>query len=251
MYRFYMGFKEGLLFIHQGGVLLKKHPSLLRWVVAPFFCYFLLFLLGIYLGQHYLLGWLNKSFTEMLLPHMSSNWFDVLHTFVVGVLWIVFLFTLTLLTYLFASIIACPFNSLLAERTLMCLNLLPDTPFQFKNWIKNAVHLFFVSLYKIVFFFMCGLGVFVLSFTPGLNFLTSLFALLVIAFDCLDYSFEALSLSFTQRLRLFMQFGPRVLGMSCCLLVIFLIPGLFLFTLPLGIIGTAPFFSDLSLPRSN
>src|SRR5690606_30202234 len=121
------------------------------------------------------------------------------------VLWVYAIFAL-------ATVIAAPFYSLLAEKALSSLGVQIPTHDTWMGRLGFVMRTLWVGLMKGMIFALLGIVIFVGQFIPGINVLFAFGAFLILAFDCFDYSFEALGWSLQRRFSLAGQWLPELAG---------------------------------------
>lgn len=87
---------------------------------------------------------------------------------------------------------------------------------------------------------------FILAFIPGLNWLAPIIIFAMVAFDCMDYSFEMDGLSLRRRLRFFFAHSFETIGLIMAIFVTTVIPGSFFILLPAFICGATKIYIQLS-----
>lgn len=229
---------SGLGFLAKGISLFRSHPSLITFAVIPFILDILGFIIGVYLGSSFLSGWVAAALAWIITP-AAGIWYQILYYPLLFILWLVFLIVLGYFVVLVGSIIASPFHSLLAERSLMKFGLLQSADFSFGQWIKTSAKMFLVSILKASIFAILGIIVLIFSFIPILNVVGSFIACLLVAFDTMDYSFEAKEWNIKNRIQFFKSELPLFSGMATVLGLTLLIPGLTLLFYPVAIVGAA------------
>lgn len=145
---------------------------------------------------------------------------------------------LVYLAYLIHIILCGPFYSLLAERALH------DLGKRNKNKFSFSLHVIVASIAKAALFFTVGIMIVLFSFIPLINFVGVAIALLILAFDTMDYSFEAMGMNLRQRLSYFRRHIPQWLGMAISLALTLFVPGLTLLILPGAVVGAAMILDD-------
>ncbi|MCC6137211.1 MAG: EI24 domain-containing protein, partial [Bdellovibrionaceae bacterium] len=115
----------------------------------------------------------------------------------------------------------------------------------------TTVRMLIISLIKIVFFLGLAIVLFVVSFFTIGMFLVPLCLSLMMSYDCMDFSFECMTMSLRQRLRYFFDHLSLFAGLALAIMVISVIPGLFTIMLPFFIAGGAAAFSDIHLADKN
>ena len=229
---------KGFSFLADGMRIIRDYPSLRKWVVVPLSIDVLLVIAG-FLGGTAMLPGFVASGVGWVLPVTTGVIFSIFYYPILIFFWLVFLVVWIYLIYLIASVIAAPFNSILAERALMEIGVIEDRPFNMAKWTATSVKMMITALIKGVVFLILGIVIFALSFVPVLNILSSYFALMIMSFDSLDYSYEILELNLRQRLKVFRQLFPEATGMSGAFAVTLLLPGLTLLAMPAAVVGGA------------
>jgi CysZ protein len=235
-------FTFGFLSVSRGFGLLLINPRIRRWAIIPFILAALVLVVGFYFGFSVLGG---------QLPHMVSSglafagieagslFYSLLYWLILILTWPLGLFLVFYFLFLLVRIVAAPFYSLLAEAALVEIGLLQESEFHLKNWLRVSLLMLKASLLKLLFFGPLAALLFLLSFIPGLGLVTGFCFLLMVAFDVLDASFEALQWSFRERMRYFNKHLSAFSGMAFAMGLVFLIPGLNFFLLPVAVVGGA------------
>lgn len=240
--------RKGFGFLFSGYKILKDNPQLRKWILIPFLIDLVLLFLGIYWGLEYLGTW-TQSALHWLFSNTNGFLLQFLYYLALALIWIGFLAVWSFGICLVAGIIASPFNSILAEQTLIALGFIDDQPFQWRQWLKSSLSLVITTIFKTGLFLFLGIIIFFLAFMPGVNFLASYLALMILSFDCLDYSFEVYEMNLRQRISLCRKLLPEMAGMAGALGVTLFIPGLILLVMPLAVIGAASLFDVHSINR--
>ncbi|MCB0384592.1 MAG: EI24 domain-containing protein [Bdellovibrionales bacterium] len=229
---------RGFAFITDGMRLIRDNPDLRKWAVIPFLIDLALVVAGFLGGSVLLPGWVASG-VAWVIPATTGWIFSIFYYPVLFFFWLVFLVVWVYVIYLVASVIAAPFNAILAERTLMKLGMITDRPFNMAKWTATSIKMMTTALIKAGVFLTLGIFIFALSFVPVLNILSSFMALMVMSFDSLDYSYEILELNLRERLRAFKYIFPEATGMAGALAVTLLLPGLTLLMMPAAVVGGA------------
>lgn len=230
-------FLQGLTFWIRGWRLLVSHRSLMLLAVIPFLIS--ISVAGITLSYVYshLPDWV-----QILMDHFLAGAPSLLtylyYPLLVGTS-ILVLFAGIFVAFLGQSIIAVPFYALLAERALFILGLKQEEPFQFSRWLKHSLRMLRVSLIKSLLFLVLGATLFALSFVPVVNVAAMFGTLLILSFDLLDYSFEALHYGFRQRVRFAGSHKRMWAGMAVGLGLTMFAPGLTFVIAPGAVVGAA------------
>ncbi|MCB0420711.1 MAG: EI24 domain-containing protein [Bdellovibrionales bacterium] len=230
-------YSKGLFHIISGIKLIMRSPKLMAFSVIPFLIDLLLLYIGFSWGWGEIAGKADLIVAKVFDP--GTIWYSVLYY----PLWILFTATFVLLlvysVFLVATVVAAPFNALLAEEALKYLNKLEDRKFKLNRWVQMTTKMMIVALMKAVIFAIVGLVLFVMSFIPGLNLVAAFLACLIIAFDNIDYSLEIYELSLKQRFEFYRQNITEFSGAASFLALTVLIPGLTLLLLPAAVVGSA------------
>lgn len=217
---------------------IKQYPGLKKWMLIPFLIDLVLFLVSIYLIFDYLpvfVTWMTSFFQVA-----SMQWlFDIFYYLLLFLFGVIGIVASLYLVYALGIVIAAPFNSLLAEKTLQLSGALPEKPFDLSSWLSFTVKMLMISIVKATLFLVVGLAAFVLSFIPGLNILSIYITLYMMSLDLFDYSLEATGNNLSQRLKFGREEVSMISGVSMALFVTTLIPGLFFLLAPLGVVGAS------------
>ncbi|MCB0363968.1 MAG: EI24 domain-containing protein [Bdellovibrionaceae bacterium] len=235
---------RGFSFLTEGLRLIRDNPDLRKWAVVPFVIDLILVVAGFLGGSALLPGWVAAG-VGWVIPATTGWIFSVFYYPVLFFFWLVFLIVWVYLIYLLASVVAAPFNAILAERTLMKIGMIAERPFNMAKWTATSVKMMVTALIKAGVFLILGIFIFALSFVPVLNVLSSYLALMVMSFDSMDYSYEILELNLRERLKVFKQVFPEANGMAGAFAVTLLLPGLTLLAMPAAVVGGASILSSV------
>lgn len=147
--------------------------------------------------------------------------------------------------YFVHAVISIPFYAAMAERALRMGGAEVEQSSSVTDYAANFLRMLRVSLTKAILFFVLGIGLFILAWIPGLNFLSIAGAMFLLAFDCMDYSFEVKRLGFRSRLRYALGHFSQWLGHALGLGLTLVIPGLTLLVIPGAVVGAALNMKDL------
>ena len=232
-------FSAGFLAPYKGLLIFKKHPRLLKYILAP-----VLVLIGLGAGLvFYLMTAIKGWMTFFLLPFFNKLPFlgDLL-VFMLPLLTFGLAITLVVfLVMMIYSLFFSPFYSFLAERCLSLLSEKSNTQ-GFKEALKFSIKMLFQSLLKsfmlLIAFLMFLAPIFLF---PVVGFLWAAF---IWAFDAVDYYLEIKGFNFLERF----QFVIKEKWFFSGLISIFLVAqialpfaGGFLIA-PFVIAGLAPYF---------
>lgn len=202
-------FISGFGFVFSGWRHFQEVQGLKKWVALPLIIDLIIFILGIYVGLHY-------------IHHL---------------LWRILFFIFYLFfVYVFATVVGSPFYRLLAAKTLERLGFVRNQ----KNLSSRIVHsskMMVATVMRAIVLLTCAVVLFVLSFIPGLNVLTTFFGFILVAFDITDYALELKGYHLVQRFRFLLRAWPEYLGMAAFITLTALIPGLIVLLMPFAIVG--------------
>lgn len=234
-------FADGLLYWCRGWGWLWRSRALGFYAVLPFLLAIVFFISVLWISIHYLSFW-THHFVAMILPS-HEVWSGLLYYPMWLTLFLLTFISVVYLAYLVHIILCGPFYSLLAERALHDLGKRDSNRFHF------SIHVMIASLVKAALFLTVGAVVVLFSFVPVVNVAGFALALLILAFDTMDYSFEAMNMSLTQRVRYFGAHFWQWLGMAVSLALTLIIPGLTLLILPGAVVGAAMILEKNSKPE--
>ena len=231
-------FLKGLKFIHSGWQASSQIPGVKKWIIIPFAINFLVFILGFAVGSSELSSF-AKWATLLLVESSGISFFQYLYYPFLLIFLIVFIVLYTYVTFLIASVIASPFYAVIAEKVLVHRGLLRDEGGSIFAQFKRNLQMIAVSLLRLFLLLFVGLFLFIFSFLPGVNLLTSYFAFIIMALDTADYSMETMGLSLSERIGYFKNNFSEFAGMGLIVGLTALIPGLILLVMPYAVIGSA------------
>lgn len=231
------GFVRGLGFWVRGWGFLLRDRWLILFALVPFLLAVAVAGYSMSFVFHSLPAWVTNFVALFLSP--SSSWFDWLYYPFWVASAVLILVSGIVVAYLGHALISIPFYALLADRTLTLQGAKRDEPLHFGKWLRNSLRMLRVGLMKTALFIAIGVVLFVLSFVPIVNIPAMFGALMIVAFDQLDYSFEALHLGLRQRIGFAASHSGAWAGMACGLGLTLLIPGLTLVIAPGAVVGAA------------
>ncbi|NCN41837.1 hypothetical protein GW916_11395 [bacterium] len=228
--------KQLFFWVH-GWIWLFDHPKHLTLVIAPLLLGALIVGLSVYFFGPFVPA-LSQSLVAFLPEFMSSLsaglfWFFVL------ILVILFFGLGLILLYVIYMILSAPFNSLLVESVLKKTGGAEVGPLSFSGWLWLTIKMLRTSLIKSFLFVFISVVAFLMSFLPGLQWLSFVVTAAILAFDCMDYSFEAQGFGLRKRLGYFWKKKERFLLLSGGMALTLLVPGLTFLALPGAVVGAA------------
>lgn len=232
--QFMIGFRS----LYVGLRLIRENPKIMKFAIIPFVLDFVI-LVGIFVwGGGQISGWVDQAMNWAFSNPQGFLWSLIYWPlFLLG--WLTFLVCLFFLGYVVASLVAAPFNSLLAEKTLEELGVIETRKFNLARWLKTSVSMLWASLIKTAIFLVFGLLFFLISFVPVVGLLASFGLLMIMSFDSVDYSFEIFQYSAKKRFSYFRQNCFYFAGSGAALGLTLLIPGLNFLLFPVAVVGSA------------
>lgn len=236
------GFALGLSAIVIGFKILQRKKTLWIWALIPLLLNLIMFSFFLTFGFANLSAWVGSGLGLIFAD--PSGWiYSLLYYPLYFILAIGFIVVSLFLAYLLASIISSPFHSVLAEKILMLNGVIAYQKFQWVTWIKTSIRMLRVSLIRTSIFAFIGVLLFLGSFLPGVNILTSFAAFVMMALDSMDFSYEMAELGFKDRWVHFRAHTATFMGMGSVIGLTLLIPGLILLAMPLLVAGSAEIYS--------
>lgn len=195
--------------------------------------------------------WLIAAYYPVVMNSLVMNWLGAIQTpwlalLIKPLIWIGgIVVTLVILyaVYVLHAIVAQPFYSLLADKALRLAG-------------KAIVHelrlsaMLWASLIKGIIFLCVGVLLFISSFIPGLNMLAIAGTLMLVAFDCLDYSLESRGLLLRRRFAYALRNKAQWTGIASGLALTLLLPGLTLLVIPGAVVGAALILKETDESRT-
>ncbi len=239
--RYLSGF---LVFFKGLGIFLKYHKIKLLTVI-PFLLLFISFGSAVYIGYQYLPELLPSEykFLSFLDPGMIKNILIKMIGFLVGALYLIIVI---LVTYIISTIITGPFYSFISEEVLVKNGHKAFEANSIKKWLAVFFKMFGVSLVKSLILVVLSICIFIFSFFPVISIAAAFLAFLLIAFDCADYSFEALQFGLSQRFSFFTKYMVEFSGLATFLALTSIVPFSIILTLPFVIMGTTQLVYNLN-----
>lgn len=214
-----------------------SRPKLFFLALIPFCIDILIFILGLSYGSS-LLNSILTSALALIFPVPEGLWYQVAYYPLLVLFWLVFLISLSMIVYLVASVISSPFNALIAENILVDRGLIRPMKFTFFGFVRFSIKMILISLARAGILLSIAAVLFILSFFPGVNVLTSYLSAMIIGFDAADYTLELRDYSLKQRFGTFRQLFPEYAGMGLIMTLILMLPGFVILLMPVIVSGT-------------
>lgn len=235
---------QGFSFVSKGWGLLRQESWLFKWLVIPLIIDFILMFFGLVIMLTHIGEWATLI-TVQLISAQAGFWYFVLYYPLLLLMGLTASVAVFYSVFVLSSVVAAPFYAILVEKILVKKGVRPDRPFDLGRWLSISLKMLGISLLKAMVFLVVGVVLLVISFIPGLNVLSIFATFLIIAFDCMDYSFETMEMNFSSRMRFFKNHLREFLGMGAFLTLTAFIPGLTLLVLPIAVCGAADLFVKL------
>ena len=235
-------FIEGLKAPINGAQMFLQIKGLWKWACAPIAIYLLVLWAINSTVSTLFWGWVAsfKSFFDGLGVWLS--WIYVVFYAFSGVVYgLVLLYTV----FLIVKVLASPFLGIIAEKTLVHLDQDVVSPANVKEWMAHTLKMMASSLREVLYFVGIGLVLFAVSFIPGMNLLSALGFMIILAFDCTVYSLEAKGLKYKDRIEFMKKNLAAYIGFGISLSILFFIPGLNVLLFPFAVSGGSYLISKL------
>lgn len=237
-------FFKGFGFVLRGRKIVKSAPHLKKWIIAPMIIDVLAFGAFLYFGFNQIRIFVSE-FSMYVLGSSMGEYFNFLY-YPLLVLFACVAFVLCFYAvFILATIVASPFNAVLAEKTLIHLGYLSKKDSTIAEVLKTSLNMFWVSLLRTVVLLLIGVLLMFLAFLPGLNLLAAYMVFVILAFDSMDYSFEILELNLRRRFQFFNQHLIEFCGMGAFVGLTAFLPGLTFVLMPFAVVGSASLFAEL------
>ncbi len=225
-------FLSGVSAPFKGASFILARDELKKQTLFPIILTILVLFAGIFSGLYFSSDIISLAFGRWMA---AGGGFVSTVLNIVGYLLItVFVF---LFSYLFATIISVPFNSILAEKVLKILGILPPQRQGVAQHTSKFVKMLWASIIKSFVVTALAVVMFAGSFIPGVSLVVLFGGLMLLAFDCIDYSLEVLELTFKERVIFFRKHIAEISGFAVALGLIFLVPFVNFLLLPVAVAG--------------
>lgn len=230
-------FTSSILFWVRGWQHILSRRPLMTIAIFPFFLVFLAAIgLGVLLWV-YVPSWVYA--VMMGLGFSEGFWYQLLYYLALISIALVSVIGSVYIVYVLQQLLAIPFYSLLAERTLIGVGKKADTKMAFRIWAAHNFRMLRISLIKLLVVLPAALLFLVFSFVPLLNLFAVVGVLLILSSDAMDYSHEAMGWGFRQRMEYYKRHWKQWFGMAAGLALTLPLPGLTLLAIPGAVVGAA------------
>ena len=142
-------------------------------------------------------------------------------------------------------IVAIPFNSLIAEKTLELEKADYIQPKGMGDWISFNFQMLLTALIKAFLLLLISIPMLIFSFIPFLSLIAGFYTVLVIAYDSCDYALELKGKKLKQRWQFFKDHFWALAGYTTILSVFFAIPFVNIFLIPVFITSGSLFVTEV------
>lgn len=227
-------FLLGVISPAKGLGIILSNSELKKMALIPVVATILSLFVGIFVGFSYSAEIVSLVFGRWIDP--SGGMINAVFNLAGYILITIVVF---MLSYLVASLISIPFNSIIAEKTLAQIGALTIKPETLSEKTIKFLKMLRVSVLKAVVVLFLVSFVFIGSFLPGISIIAIYLGLLLLAFDCVDYSLEIYEMSLKDRFSFLRQHISALSGFALTLGVVFLIPFFNFLLLPVAVSGGA------------
>lgn len=217
--------------------MLRAHPSLWKWLIAPAVISLVLLvaaIVGIVHAVDPLVGWLGGHLPGWLASVAGT----LLRLLVLALLATAGLFVFTTV----AGLIAGPFCEMLSEHAEALLTGGPSPPFTLRAFAREALVGIAHAIRRLVATLLGVVLVFVVGFVPVVGTIAAVvlgiwLVATAAAYDCYDAVLARRSMAYRDKLAYLAHYRGRTLGLGLAVAGMLLVPGLNLVALGIGAVG--------------
>jgi CysZ protein len=238
-------FATGLRDVGRGLAVLKAHPSLWKWLIAPALITLVLLAAAVVGVLHVIdpvVGWVTAHLPGALASVAGA----ILHLLIAVVLGTAGLFVFATI----AGIIAGPFNERLSEHLEAVLTGRPPAPFSLREFVHGAALGIVHAIRRLAVALIGLVLVLALGFVPVIGTIAAVLvgawlAASAASYDCYDAVFGRRTMAYRDKLAYLARHRGRTLGLGLAVAGMLLVPVLNLLALGIGSAGAT--LADLSL----
>ncbi len=226
----------GFTLPYKAAILILTNRNLLIWSLLPIVLTTVLYIFGISALQDWAIGLLQNTIGKWgISPESWSAWTLLLMGKMI--IWVV-----AALTFTFASsIVASPFNDLLAEKSEKFA--FPPLPPVTNKSFKQQVKLIIIDLIKTIAAAAAAIVAMIMSWIPALNIVSFVVAFLLITFQYISYPQTRRGIGLRKGSKFLWDHIFACAGFGAILTFLFAIPFLASFVLPLAVVGGTLLFA--------
>jgi CysZ protein len=227
----------GVRDVGRGLGVLKAHPSLWKWLIAPAIISLVLLvaaIAGILHTVDPLVGWVGAHLPSWLASVAGT----VLYLVVLALLGTAGLFLFATV----AGLIAGPFCEMLSEHVEEVLTGRPSSPFSLREFVRGALLGIVHAIRRLITALLGTVVVFVVGFVPVVGTIAAVVLGLCLAarassYDCYDAVLARRSMAYRDKLAYLAHYRGRTMGLGLAVAGMLLVPGLNLVALGIGAAG--------------
>jgi len=186
-----------------------RSPALLRLSIIPLLIDFVIFAGALVFAMSELPKIMGQIVSQ------PDFWYQYLWYYFLWLLTALSLFLIVMFfAFVVANLLAFPFNDLLAEKTLLLHEALPERSSGVKSWAKKTAKNAASMAKKTVFLIIIAGILALATLLPGLGIIASFIGVFMMAVDRVDYSFDHHVMTFKQRLSFVKSNYTLILGFA-------------------------------------
>jgi CysZ protein len=227
----------GVRDVGRGLGVLKAHPSLWKWLIAPAIISLVLLvaaIVGVLHAVDPLVGWLGGHLPGWLASVAGT----LLHLVVLVLLATAGLFLFATV----AGLIAGPFCEVLSEHVEAVLTGRPSSPFSLREFVHGALLGIVHAIRRLIAVLLGTVLVFVIGLVPVVGTIAAIvlglwLAATAASYDCYDAVLARRSMAYRDKLAYLAHHRGRSLGLGLAVAGMLLVPGVNLVALGIGAAG--------------
>ena len=244
---FVVNFSRGFFAPFRSIRTLRNNPRLLPYIIIPFLINLTVFTSAVYLG----LDFFGTTVVEQL--PQGENWYWAALYWLIWSLAVLVTAVLVFFTFtVVGNLIASPFNDLLSERTEEVLSgQTNDEVFSIRQFLGDAWQTVMMEAKKMSVFVVIMLLILPLNLLPGIG--SGIYTVLAVSLTLFFLSFEYLGFVMVRKRKFFSEqksyiFARKflMLGFSCGVMALLLIPFFQMLCIPLAVIGVTRLWCEES-----
>lgn len=242
-------FSRGFFSLLRGARFILQHPTLLKFVLIPFFINLVVFSGSVYFG----LDFFNNRVIH-LIPQGDAWYWALLYYF----LWVLaVLVTAIVVFFLFTvigNLIASPFNDMLSEKTeRLMTGAGTDEPFTLSGFWRDALRTLAIELKKISVFVVLMLFLLLFNLVPVIgsmvySVLAVMLTLFFLVVEYLGFVFSRKKLEFKAQRQYIFSRRTTMLGFGVGVLTLLAIPFLQFICIPVAVVGATQLWCEDQSP---
>jgi CysZ protein len=239
----------GVRDVQRGLAVLRAHPRLWKWIIAPAVVTLVLFaglVLGVLHFADRLTGW--------VVSHLPSWAVHVASSLLTAVIAVALWAAVALVFVPLVGMIAGPFNETLSEHVEEAITGRPSPPFSLPVFL-HGLALAIVHGIRRLLATLAGIAVvFLLGFVPVIGTVAAIavtvwLAAYATAYDCYDAVFGRRAMAYGDKMAYLARHRWRTMGLGGAVAAMLLVPGLNLIALGLGAAGATVAAQSLDAAR--